>query len=334
MRSKTIIRAGALLAIFVVPWQGLAQERGANASETSSGNSAIAKALETEAYLTPPNLIADFINAPRHKNHTLSNLSPDGSKFLISESSGMTGVDQMGKAWHNLAGIQIDPAANRSRSLTTGTGIGFTLLDWKTEKRISIEVPKDARVGSPVWSPDGSKIAYLVHRENASYLAVADTASGKSKVFDRNPLLATQVTRPEWSADGKSLFAVYVPEKRGPEPKRNGIATQPLVRIAESGSNRTRTYRNLLENANDQVVLEYFLTGQLAKVDAGSGRLTNIGEPRMYRSIDPAPSGMHVRVTTTMKPFSYVVPASSFGSLEEVVDLTGKPLIEIAKRPL
>ena len=41
--------------------------------------------LNKEAYLAPPKVVADSITAPWHKNTALSNLSPDGGKFLITK---------------------------------------------------------------------------------------------------------------------------------------------------------------------------------------------------------------------------------------------------------
>jgi dipeptidyl aminopeptidase/acylaminoacyl peptidase len=321
------------LLAFALACLAQAQSEGPMASTGNAKPGSLSAILSAEAYLTPPQAVADFLNAPRHKNHTLSNLSPDGKLFLIVESAGMTPLSDLGRPWHNLAGVQVDPAANRARSLTTSQAVGLTLYDWAADRKLAVELPKGARVASAVWSPDGSKLAFLVSTETASHLAVADCATGKSRILSRTPLLATQVTRPEWSGDGKHLFAVFVPEKRI-ELKSEPVASQPVVRVSEPTKNQTRTYRSLLENATSQALFEHYLTGQLAKVEAASGRMEKIGEPRMYRSMDPAPSGMHVRVTVIQKPFSYIVPASSFGSLEEIVDLAGKQLVEVQKRNL
>src|SRR5262245_2143121 len=45
--------------------------------------------LSKEAYLTPPKEIADAILATENENFTLTNLSPDGKKFLIVKNDGM-----------------------------------------------------------------------------------------------------------------------------------------------------------------------------------------------------------------------------------------------------
>ncbi len=54
----------------------------------------------------------------------------------------------------------------------------------------------------------------------------------------------------------------------------------------------------------------------------------------MLRSLDVSPDGKYVRITRMTRPFSYIVPVSNFGSVDEVWDLTGKALAKISDRPL
>ena len=44
-----------------------------------------------------------------------------------------------------------------------------------------------------------------------------------------------------------------------------------------------------------------------------------------------SPDGEYARVTTLDKPFSYIVPVSSFGKTEEIWDRTGRKLLEFNK---
>src|SRR5690606_20871624 len=50
--------------------------------------------------------------------------------------------------------------------------------------------------------------------------------------------------------------------------------------------------------------------------------------------IDVGPRGEYVRVTTVQKPFSYIVPANSFGTKEELWALDGTVVTELSSRPL
>ena len=62
------------------------------------------------------------------------------------------------------------------------------------------------------------------------------------------------------------------------------------------------------------------------------GTVKKVGAPAMVRSIDVSPDGKFVRVTRMIKPFSYDVPVSSFGSVEEMWDADGKLLAKVAER--
>ena len=54
----------------------------------------------------------------------------------------------------------------------------------------------------------------------------------------------------------------------------------------------------------------------------------------MIRAIDASPDGKYVRVTRMVKPFSYDVPVSNFGSIEEVWDADGRMLAKLTDRPI
>lgn len=289
--------------------------------------------LETEAYLPAPKEVQGFLDAPRHLNATLTNQSPGGRFFMIAESIGMPRLVDLAKPHYNLAGVQIDFTANRERADSLRGAIALVVVDAQDWTRRRLEAPKGARIGDADWSPDGSMIAFSAHYPDATHLYVADVATLKVKRITRQPVLGT-FGRYAWSGDSKALFAILVPADRSAPPQWSPVATQPRVQVTDPAKNRLRTYRNLLTNKEDERVLEYYATGQLAKIDIASGKAHLIGKPAMIRAFDPAPKGDFVRVTTMQKPFSYLVPASSFGTKEEIWDLEGKTLAELAVRRL
>jgi dipeptidyl aminopeptidase/acylaminoacyl peptidase len=52
----------------------------------------------------------------------------------------------------------------------------------------------------------------------------------------------------------------------------------------------------------------------------------------MITGVNPSPDGQYVRVTRMTRPFSYLVPTSNFGSIEEVWDRSGKSLTKLTER--
>src|SRR5690606_36471831 len=96
----------------------------------------------------------------------------------------------------------------------------------------------------------------------------------------------------------------------------------------------TRTWASLLETPHEKDQLEYYATGQLAIVDAARGRVTEVGRPAMFRSIDLSPDGQYARVTLLKKPFSYYVPASAFGTEDQLWDTSGRVIATLGSRDL
>ena len=289
--------------------------------------------LKDEAYLMPPPEIARLVDAPRQNNSLLTDLSPDGSRFLVSHSGGMPSIADLARPYVNLGGNKIDARARRDRSLSVRGVDGYESVEWRTGKRTAIRMPEGARASGAVWSPDGKRVAYIASFDDRSLAYVADVATGASKRVGSAPLNAVLVTRLRW-VGSDTLVVVQIPPNQGPMPVVPAVPVQPLVKTTEPTKNVTRTYRTLMTTGADQALLEYLVTGQLAVVNVGNGKSKPIGKPGMIQSVDPSPDAAHFRVTTMQKPFSYIVPVSSFGSVEELWDAAGTVVAELDKRPL
>lgn len=209
--------AGALLLLSTQPLQ--AQD--ANAASIEAAKEVLAK----ESYVRPPEVIQKLVTAPRHLVVSLTQPSPDRRYFLKEQSEGLPSVTAFGKPHIYFAGLQVDPAANRARSLTTRGASGLSVIDATTGAPTVIETPKNATVTGASWSPDGKQLAYIANFETASHVFVADLATKKSAQVTKAPLLATLVTSIDWTADGKNVVVVLIPEPRSPQPPKPAVAT-------------------------------------------------------------------------------------------------------------
>jgi dipeptidyl aminopeptidase/acylaminoacyl peptidase len=290
--------------------------------------------LAKETYVKPPEIVERIVTAPRN-NVSFSNPSPDKHYFLKAESEGLPSIEAFGKPHYRLGGVEIDPKANRARALTTRGSVGLTLIDPTSGATRTIETPKGALVNGATWSPDGKAIGYIASFDAATHIFVADVASGKSVQITKTPLLAVRVTGFDWTADGKSVVAVLLPDNRPAEPKRPAVETGPLVRTSEQGKVlQNRNYASLLRDPYDKELLDYYTMGQLALIDVKTKVAKKIGQPALITAVDASPDGQYFRVTLQTKPYSYLVPVSNFGTVEQVWDATGKVLAEVSKRTL
>lgn len=287
-----------------------------------------------ERYLEPPQPIRDAVLAPWERNVSLTNLSPDRKFALLLERPAMPALADFARPHRRLAGVEVDPAADRQRDLWITAAHGMRVRRVEDGREVPIALPKGARAASPRWSPAGDRIAFLLLEDRRNTVWVADTETGKARRVSDVPLLATSVTDVDWVADGTAIMAVALPENRPPAPQEPEVPATPQVRVTDGTTNAIRTFASLLETPTDGDLLEYHLRGRLVRIDVRSGRAQTIGEPAMFSSVSPSHDGAQIWVGFMQRPFSYLVPAGNFPTRSVIWDASGKELVEIAKQPL
>ena len=306
----------------------------AAADQTEPPQSAAEALLASKEWVQPPAEIMDAVLAPRYLNVSLGGASPDKRWFLHQVSDGPITMDRFSRPFDELGGRFLEPQANRSRSLSIRGAVGFKLISSSDGSVTDIDVPRGARFSNASWSPDGSRLAFYAHYDDETHIYVADPESGDSRRVTREPVLATMVTSFEWTANGEEIATVLVPQNRASRPMAPSVPPGPQVKQTEDGENMLRTYASLMATPYDEALLEWHATGQLATVVVDNRRVTRIGDPAMIRSFDFSPDGGHARVTTMRRPFSYIVPVTSFGRVEEIWDRDGNVLAELDETEL
>jgi len=318
----------AAAAVLTVP--AFAQNAASSAAATNAG-AAAEKAwdpqeiLRTERYVMPPANVERMILTPR-TDISFTDANADRSWFLRTTGKDRGDVATYGKPHIYLGGLQVDTRANRARSVTTSTTTGLLLVNPRTGAAKTLQTPAGASISAQTWSPSGTQIAYLANFDDASYVYVVDVASGRSTQLSRTPVLATLVTSLDFTADGRSIITVLVPDGRGAAPTHgpNGIEDGPQVRLTEGRAVPQPVHASLLEDPHDKALLKHHTTGQLAVIDVRSRAVRKIGAPAMIRSVNASADGRWFRVTKMTEPFSYIVPVSAFGSVQELWDAAGK----------
>ena len=291
--------------------------------------------LRTERFVKPPAALERLIMTPR-VDISFTNQSPDGRWFLRTTGTDRGDIKAFGAPHLWLGGLQIDTRANRARSLTTSTRTGLTITDPRTGITRALKTPTGASISAPVWSPTSRQVAYLANFPTATYLYVADAATGTSRRLSERPVLATVVTDLTFTADGRYVATVLVPMSRAAEPTHGDgdIEDGPQVRLTGSRAVPQPVHFSLLQDPHDQALLRYHTTGQVVLIDVTKGTVRPVGAPTMVRDLSASSDGTHLRVTRMTEPFSYLVPVSSFGSIEELWDASGKVVATLATTPL
>lgn len=291
--------------------------------------------LRTEAFVKPPANIERMVMAPR-VDISFTSPSPDARWFLRTVGADRGDIKAYGAPHIWLGGLQIDTRANRARSVTTSTRTAIVLVDPRTGAERTFAAPAGTTIASPVWSPRGTHVAYMVNYPTASYAYVLDVASGRSTRLTERPLLATMVTDLDFTSDGRHVVAVLVPTSRGPVPTHGegDIEDGPQVRLTEARAVPQPVHFSLLADPHDKALLRYHTTGQVALVDVRSRAVKTIGSPAMIRNVDASHDGAYLRVTRMTEPFSYLVPVTSFGGVQELWDATGKVVATLQRTPL
>ncbi len=327
-------RAALVLLLALLPCLLIAQGGGQPSTAKTAPASWADEIINKEGYVTPPPELAEAVLAPRWQNVNLSNASPDKKWFLTQIGDGPVVMRVFSKPFDELGGVFIDFKANRARSLTISNNVGIQIISAADGSKRQIQLPSGARVSNAVWSPDSKNIAFYMHGDDATHIWIADVATLKPRQLTKTPVLATLDTSFDFTDDGTQIVTVLVPDGRAPRPSVPTAPTGPEMKLGDNDRNRLRTFPSLMSEPYQFGLLEWHATGQVALINIQTSAVKKVGPPTMVRSVDVSPDGNYMRVTRMTKPFSYIVPVSNFGSVEEVWDMSGKALAKLNDRPL
>jgi dipeptidyl aminopeptidase/acylaminoacyl peptidase len=287
-----------------------------------------APAIAQEPYRQPPAPIAQILDA---EPTPAVSVGPNNDWLLLLEREGLPPISEVAAPELRLAGIRIDPRNSGGSRGFTFSGLSLRSVDGNTERRI--ETPAGMRISSPMWSADGTRIAFVQSGEDGQWLWVADVATGQARRVSDRKLNAVLGSPCDWISSTPRLVCTFVPSDRGAEPAAPTTPSGPVVQESRGREAPNRTYQDLLQNSHDAALFKHFATSQIALVSL-DGTVTNLGGPAMYREADPSPNGDFLYVSTVHEPFSYVVTLRDFPTTLAVWDMNGRQVKELAKLPL
>ncbi|MCA1633393.1 MAG: prolyl oligopeptidase family serine peptidase [Acidobacteria bacterium] len=138
----------------------------------------------------------------------------------------------------------------------------------------------------------------------------------------------------QWMPDNRTLLVRTVPTKRGAPPVEPIVPKSPNIQESTGKTGPVRTFQDLLGNAFDEDLFDFYATTQLAFVSAEGGKATPLGEPSIFQTIEPSPDGTHILVARIRRPYSYLHPLNAFPREVEVWDRSAKAVHKVASLPL
>ena len=286
-----------------------------------------ASAQEPLKYQLPPDEILKIVDAPPTPGISIS---PDKTSIIIIDRPGLRTIEDLSAGELRIAGIRIDPANNGRSRQSYNTGYRIMNIDGTNARDIK-GMPGDARLGSPVWSPDGKKFAFTNSRKEVIELWICNIETSTSMKIAGN---INQVFENgfSWLSDNKSLVYYVTAPERGKKPERSNIPEGPVVQENIGKQGQARTYQDLLKDAEDELLFEYYGTSQLMLWDGEkAGRL---GKQGMITGISPSPDGNYFLVEILDRPYSYAVPYYYFPRHTQIWDREGRMIRNLFSSPL
>ena len=279
------------------------------------------------SYLLPPKEIVDIIDVQPDPAIVWSS---DAKWGVMAERNAMPDVADLARRMLPLAGTRIDPAANGR--FQTEFYHGLLLRNREGDSVVRIPIEPDARIGSISWSHRSNVFVFTKITDGGTELWHVDVnkPTNPVRLTDR---LSTVLQGIDWTPSGQSVVCGVVPKNRGPEPKPPAVPEGPIIQESTGTKAPARTYQDLLSNAYDEQLFEYYATSQIAIVAPGQPELL-VGEPGLIDFAAISPDGDHLLITRLKKPFSYQFPSDYFPRTIDVIRLDGSVQYRVADVPL
>ena len=286
-------------------------------------------AQETTRYLTPPQEIVDILDAPPIPQVVVS---PTGDTVALLSRPSMPSIAELERQMLRLGGYRLNPGTNGPHR-----PVGITRI---TLKRIgdgvehTFDAPRETSLGRVKFSPDGSRLIFTVTRYNGIEVWLMEIASGDTRPLSDSSINAAWGDPCDWLDENATVVCSFKASARGAPPAATDIPAGPNIQEHMGSAAPIRTYQDLLQNAHDEALFEYYFTSQVATINVATGRRTAIGRPGLYQQVSASPSGQYFLMVEVEQPFSWLVTARSFPKDVTVRNSSGELVAQIARLPL
>lgn len=282
-------------------------------------------------YQLPPASIAQLIDAPPTP---AASLSPTGEWILLLDRPNLPSIEEVAQEELRLAGIRINPRTNGSSRASYYTGMTLQAIQFEKETIVN-GLPAKAKIENISWSPDGSHIAFTNTLSSGLELWIVNVKEGKARRLTEAVVNDAMRGLPyRWFSDNHTILYKSIIAERGLPPAPSPVPSGPVIQENAGKTAPVRTYQDLLKNAYDEKLFEYYTNAQLMILDINNGQARPFGDAGIISGWSISPGGEYVLVTSISKPFSYIVPYSRFPQRVDIYTRQGKLLRQVANIPL
>jgi dipeptidyl aminopeptidase/acylaminoacyl peptidase len=262
--------------------------------------------------------------------------APGGRYVALLHHQAHPPVAMLARPYLALAGLRLDQHLGARRRLRRSGRLSVLRVSDGRERSLSL--PDGAQLGTPVWAPDGRRLAVTADRADGVGLWLADAETGEvtevaglrvCDVLGGDPSGGSGTFR--WSRDGRSLLVLAAPAQRLPlgEP-----APEPRIEETSGRLSQLATYQDLLRTHTDEDRFQALATSVPCRIDPVSGERTELGRPGLYYGLIDSPNGTHLLVQYLQRPFSFLVPWFWFARKAEVWRADGSTAMVLADLPV
>jgi len=281
-------------------------------------------------YQKPPQPILELVDAPLAPAVLIDN---KGENLILLYRDAYKSIVELSEKEMRLGGLRINPKTNIGSRTNYYNNIEVKQTTEKDARQVS-GLPENGRYANFRWSPNQQMMAFTNTTLNGVELWVLDIQKASVKKLTEDKLNANLGNPVVWFKDNSALLVKFLPANRDELiDTEEAVPTGPTISVSSGEKAQNRTYQDLLKTPNDEFNFELLAQSEIYKVSL-DGNASKWLPAAMYRSISFSPNGNYVKVITTHKPFSYLVPYYRFPTKTDIYDPAGKFVINMIDDPL
>jgi hypothetical protein len=216
-------------------------------------------------YHQPSKEIQEVLNAPPTPQISVS---PHRDYAILMQGVRYPPIAEVAQPMLRLAGIRVDTNTNGMH--LAPYFVSFTIKRLADGGDVAMTAPIGARLGEPVWSPEGKQFAFTNITAHGIDLWIGSPVTGQTRRVAGATVNAVRVgnaTPVQWMGDNRTLMVTLVPGGRSAVPAEAEIPKGPHVQESLGHAGPAPTFEDLLATPHDEDLFDYYATAQPAYVD-------------------------------------------------------------------